>query len=151
MNYVFGSIFKRRLYTCNNRCSQFFGNLQSFCIDFYYQNVYRKELLFRDRAIFRQVSSVTPFFRFIFTGFIGSYGYTYKFIPQIVASNVNFTSGTWTMNVLPTGTDDITSISGITIGAVTSLTLAIPSYVNQALTYIKGTTTTASIYYQSET
>ena len=55
------------------------------------------------------------------------------------------------MNVLPTGTDDITSLSGITIGAVTSLTLAIPSYVNQAVSYIKGTTTTASIYYQSVT
>ena len=46
----------------------------------------------------------------------------------------DFNSATWTMNVLPSGTEDITSATTLTLSSLSN-SVSNPSYTNQTLTY----------------
>ena len=57
-----------------------------------------------------------------------------KFYSSMFNSLTNFTPATWTMNVLASGTEDITSTTSLSLTSL-SLTVSNPSYTNQTLTY----------------
>ena len=57
-----------------------------------------------------------------------------KFNPSMFDSLTNFTPATWTMNVLASGTEDITSTASLSLTSL-SHTVSNPSYTNQSLTY----------------
>ena len=52
------------------------------------------------------------------------------------------------MTVLSSGTDDITALSGVTIGTASSVTIGVVTYINQTVTYNKVSSTTSDTYYQ---
>ena len=57
-----------------------------------------------------------------------------KYNPSMFDSLTNFTPSTWTMNVLASGTDDITSTTSLSLTSL-SRTVSNPSYTNETLTY----------------
>ena len=57
-----------------------------------------------------------------------------KFNPSMIDSLPNFTTATWTMNILAAGTDEITSTTSLTL-TLSIQTVSNPSYTNQTLTY----------------
>ena len=78
-------------------------------------------------------------------GLKSSKGYITKFVVE--SPNSDYTTGSWTMDALLSGTDDITSDTG-TMTAGSSISVTSGSYVNQTVTYVAGTTTTTDVYYQ---
>ena len=61
---------------------------------------------------------------------------TTKFVPQTISLNSDFSSATWSMTALSSGTDDIVAQSGVTIAAPTaSFTPAAGTYLTQTVTY----------------
>ena len=73
-------------------------------------------------------------YRFIVTGTLSNNGYIMKYNPSMFDSLTNFTPSTWTMNVLASGTDDITSTTSLSLTSL-SRTVSNPSYTNETLTY----------------
>ena len=62
--------------------------------------------------------------------------YTTKFVPQPISLNSDFSSATWSMTALSSGTEDIIVQSGVTIAAAdASFTPAVGTYANQSVTY----------------
>ena len=62
--------------------------------------------------------------------------YTTKFVPQSISLNSDFSSASWSMAALFSGTDDINSHSGVTIAAAdASFTPTAGTYANQSVTY----------------
>ena len=55
------------------------------------------------------------------------------------------------MTALPSGTEDILTIGGYTIAAAATVTPTTPTYTNQTVVYVQGTTTTSNIYTQTLT
>ena len=59
-------------------------------------------------------------------------------MPQSISAHPDFqTAATWTMNILPSGTEEIVADSGQTIGAVTTQTVSAPApaYTNLTVAY----------------
>ena len=54
---------------------------------------------------------------------------------ESITSQSDFISDTWTMMVLSAGTDEVTSISGLTITGITTQSTGTPSFTAQAITY----------------
>ena len=90
---------------------------------------------------------LTPL-RFIVNGYKSSSGYTAKFIVQSIDSYSDFTTSTYSINELATGTEDILSENGVTIGSATTFTPVPGTYAYQTVSYIQGPTTTSDMYYQ---
>ena len=64
--------------------------------------------------------------------------YTAKFVPQSISLNSDFSTATWSMTALSTGTDDIVAQSGVTISAPDAyFTPVAGTYANQTVTYNK--------------
>ena len=61
--------------------------------------------------------------------------YIAKFVPQSISLNSDFSIASWSMTVLSSGTDDITALSGVTIGTASSVTIGVVTYINQTVTY----------------
>ena len=78
-------------------------------------------------------------------GIKSSKGYVTKFVAESL--NSDYTTSSWTMDALSSGTDDITSDTG-TMTAGSSISVTSGSYANQTVTYVAGTTTTTDVYYQ---
>ena len=68
------------------------------------------------------------------TGTLSNNAYMMKFYQSMIDSLPNFTPATWTMNVLASGTEDITSTTSLTLTS-SSQTVSNPPYTNQTLTY----------------
>ena len=60
---------------------------------------------------------------------------TAKFVVQSIDSYSDFTSPTYSINALATGTEDIMSESGVTIGSATTLTSVSGTYTYQTVSY----------------
>ena len=60
---------------------------------------------------------------------------TAKFVVQSIDSYSDFTTSTYSINALATGTEDIMSENGVTIGTATSLTHMSGTYTYQTVTY----------------
>ena len=87
--------------------------------------------------------------RFVVNGYKNNNGYTTKFVPQSISLNSDFSSATWTMAALSSGTDDIVAQSGVTIAAPdTSYSPPSGTYTNQTATYTSISSATSDIYYQ---
>ena len=82
-------------------------------------------------------------------GYKGSSAYLTKFMIQSIEVHQDISTGTWTMNALSTGTDDIISESGQTIGTPSSRTVNAASYTNQTVVYVPGTSYISDVYYQT--
>ena len=54
---------------------------------------------------------------------------------QSIDSYLDFTTSTYSINALATGTEDIMSESGVTIGSATTLIPVSGTYVNQTVSY----------------
>ena len=52
------------------------------------------------------------------------------------------------MSALSSGTDDITDLSGKTIGSAASLTVTVSTYTNQSVTYVEDSSTVSNVYFQ---
>ena len=77
-------------------------------------------------------------------------GYTSIFYHQFISIHPDFqTAATWTMNLLPSGTEDIVADSGQTIGAVTTQTVSTPSpaYTILTTTYVPGASYISDVSY----
>ena len=62
--------------------------------------------------------------------------YITKFVPQSISLNSDFSSASWSMTSLSSGTDDIVAQSGVTIDATdTSFTPDAGTFTNQSITY----------------
>ena len=62
--------------------------------------------------------------------------YITKFVPQSISLNSDFSSASWPMTALSSGTDDIIFQSVVTIAAPdASFTPAAGTYTNQSVTY----------------
>ena len=70
------------------------------------------------------------------TGIKSSTGYMTKFLPESSNSHPDFSSSTIVMNVLSSGTNDIVSESGVTIGSSTSVSVSSFSPSIQTATYV---------------
>ena len=57
-------------------------------------------------------------------------------MPEAIEADSYFTSGGFTMDVIPTGTNDVTSDNVLTTFSSTVETFASPTYSNSGLTYI---------------
>ena len=60
-------------------------------------------------------------------------------MPQSISAHPLFqTDATWTMNLLPSGTEDIVVDNSQTIGAITSQSVSVPfpAYTNQTVVYL---------------
>ena len=57
-----------------------------------------------------------------------------RFNPSMTDSLTNFTPATWTMNVLASGTEDITSTTSLSL-TLSNQGVSNPPYTNQTLTY----------------
>ena len=120
--------------------------------------IYNQVLLFwlslqvRSGAIFRQVGPISNIHRFVVGGQKGNNGYTAKFFPQSISLNSDFSSATWSMTALSAGTDDIFSLSGVTIAAAdASFTPPSDAYTNQTVTYNLVSSITSDAYLQTDT
>ena len=69
-------------------------------------------------------------------------------MPSSINVHPDFTTAAWTMNLLSTGTDDIVSDSGQTIGSVSNPTISSSAFSNQSVTYVAGTSYVSDVYYQ---
>ena len=76
------------------------------------------------------------FYRIIGLGTKSGSGYTTKFPIQSVDYHPDFLAGTYSMNILLAGTDDIVSENGVTIGTSNIyLSVVAGTYSNQTVTY----------------
>ena len=73
------------------------------------------------------------------TGALSNNGIMMKFNPSMIDSLTNFIPATWTMNVLASGTDDITSTTSFALASLSN-SVSNPTYTNQSLTYNLVTT-----------
>ena len=67
---------------------------------------------------------------------------------QSIDSYSDFTTSTYSINALATGTEDIVSESGVTIGSTTTLTPVSGTYTYQTVSYSQGLITTSDMFYQ---
>ena len=70
------------------------------------------------------------------TGQYGNYGYITKFRPESIDAHPDFVAEDFTMNTIASGTESITSESGVTISTVIAESFSTPSFTNQSLTYV---------------
>ena len=76
--------------------------------------------------------------------------YSTKFMAESLAAHLDFqVAGTWTMDLLSAGTNDIVSEAGVTIASATTETVISASNTNVTLTYTVGTSYISDIYYQT--
>ena len=83
-------------------------------------------------------------YRFIVTGTLSGNAYILKFSSSMFDSLPNFTSATWTMNVLASGTEDITSTTSLALTSL-SQTVSNPTYTNLTLNYNQGQIVTSDV------
>ena len=84
-------------------------------------------------------------------GEITSEGYIAKFLPNNIDSYSYFKPANWTMFLLSSGTNDITSESSYSISALTPESVSVGTYTNQTLTYFQLTSSTSDVYMRTET
>ena len=78
-----------------------------------------------------------------------SEGYTTKFTLDLIEVHTDFTSASWTMDVLSAGTDDIVSLSGITISSSTVKSYSSLAPSTSPVTYILSLSDSSDVYYQT--
>ena len=77
---------------------------------------------------------------------MSSNGYTTKFKLDLIEVHTDFTSASWNMNVLSAGTDDIVSLSGITISSSTVKSYSSSSPSTSPVTYILASSNPSDVY-----
>ena len=82
------------------------------------------------------------------TGTLSNNGYIVKYNPSMFDSLTNFNPATLTMNVLLSGTEDITPTTILALTS-SSQTVSNPSYTNQTLTYNQVSTHTSDVISQT--
>ena len=75
-----------------------------------------------------------------------SEGYTTKFTLDLIEVHTDFTSASWTMDVLSAGTDDIVSLSGITISSSTVKSYSSLAPSTSPVTYILSLSDSSDVY-----
>ena len=86
--------------------------------------------------------------RFIVTGTLSNNAYIMKFYQSMFDSLTNFSPTTWTMNVLASGTEDITSTTSLSLTSLSN-SVSNPTYTNQTLTYNQVSTSTSDVISQT--
>ena len=76
-----------------------------------------------------------------------SWGYTTKFVIESISNNTDFATDSWTMNSLPSGTDDIVSVSIASIGSLLATSISTTAFIDQGFTYIQSSTS-SDVYFQ---
>ena len=64
---------------------------------------------------------------------------------QSIVAHPDFQASSISMNILPSGSEEITSSNSQTIGAVTSQTVSSATYNNKTVTYVSGTSYTSDV------
>ena len=90
------------------------------------------------------------FNRVIITGSTGS-GYIIKFTPDSITTHSDFTSASWTMDTLLSGTGDINSITPLSLSTSTLYSINQILFINQSESYSLIATINSDIYYQINT
>ena len=68
-----------------------------------------------------------------------------KFMIQSINAHPDFSAATWTLNILPAGTDDVASESGQTLEAVSLQTVTLQSFTNNSVIYVPSTSSTSDV------
>ena len=87
-------------------------------------------------------------YRYVVWGQNGSNTFRTKFILESIEANPDFTTGIFSLNILPPGTSDINSESLITISAATTESVTNQAFINESVAYIAGVNTISNVYYQ---
>ena len=77
---------------------------------------------------------------------MSSNGYTTKFTLDLIEVHTDFTSASWNMNVLSAGTDDIVSLSGITISSSTAKSFSSSTPSIKSVTYVWISSNPSDVY-----
>ena len=77
---------------------------------------------------------------------MSSNGYTTKFTLDLIDVHTDFTSASWTMNVLPVGTDSIVSQSGIAISSSTINSYSSATSPISSVTYVLASSNPSDVY-----
>ena len=80
---------------------------------------------------------------------MNSQGYISKFMPQSLLFHPDFTEGTWTMNALSSGIEEIILDSGQIIGSITSQTMGTASITSVIGTYVQKASYTSDINFRT--
>ena len=80
---------------------------------------------------------------------MNSQGYISKFMPQSLISHPDFTEGTWTMNALSSGIEEITLDSDQIIGSITSQTMGTSSITSAIGTYVQKASYTSDVNFRT--
>ena len=86
-------------------------------------------------------------YRFIVTGTLSNNAYIMKFYQSMFDSLTNFIPATWTLNVLASGIEEITSTANLSL-TLSSQTVSNPPYTIQSLTYNQVSTSTSDEFLQ---
>ena len=92
------------------------------------------------------------FYRIVGSGIKTPKAYFTKFLPEDVNYHPDFqTTASFTMNVIPAGTDDITSEGLETLSSISSIAVTSPAplYSNLTITYVQGPIYVSDISYQA--
>ena len=73
-------------------------------------------------------------------------GYTTKFSLDLIEVHTDFTSASWTMNVLPVGTDSIVSQSGITLSSPTTKSYTPITISISTVAYVLASSNPSDVY-----
>ena len=76
-------------------------------------------------------------------------GYVTRFSLESIGAHPDFTTGTFAMSILSSGTDDILPQTGLTQGSTSSQSVTSSSASTIAVTYVAGTSYSSDVYYQT--
>ena len=74
-------------------------------------------------------------YRIVVTGTLNYDGYISKFMPESITNHPDFTTSTEVMNIIPFGSENISTNVNAYIGALQNYSVSTVSYFNQSLTY----------------
>ena len=88
-------------------------------------------------------------YRFVSVGTLSNHGFIIKFSVEYLDLYPGLTAASWSMNSLMTGSNDIITEAGVTLGSLSTEVISHPSYQNQTVNYFLVTSSKSDIYFQT--
>ena len=88
-------------------------------------------------------------YRFVSVGTLLNHGFIIKFSVEYLDLYSGLTAASWSMNSLMTGSNDIITEAGVTLGSLSTEVISHPSYLNQTVDYSLVTSSNSDIYFQT--